>query len=337
MKYFIAWVMLVISSITAQAEPSDFIEWLEVLRTEAKAKGISEKTIASALGGVKYQQRVIRSDRSQAEFKENYQEYISKRVSPWRIKQGQEYMALHRVELEKVAKHYGVQARFIVAIIGVETNYGTFKLPYPLFDVLSTLAYDARRGERFRKEIFASMEIIDKGFADTAQLRSSWAGALGFPQFMPLTYLDFAVDFDGDGRKNIWGHGVDLYASVAHYLKHYGWDQNEAWARKVKLPQKVLSGLLVDKSNMREPVKRCVRYKEHLYGWKPLGKWSELGVRRMNGKGLPQVDISAALIETHTQDHQGYLVYGNFCSLMRYNPSFKYALSVGALADALKN
>jgi len=238
--------------------------------------------------------------------------------------------------LQIVQQHYGVPARYIAAIIGVETNYGTFALKHSLFDVLVTLSFDARRGKRFRKEVFAALRILDSGQVNgLPPLKSSWAGALGIPQFMPSTFERFAVDFDRDGKKNIWQHGPDLWASVANYLSHYGWRREQAWGRKVNLPKSLVAQLDSDPGNIQLIPKACERYKKHLKDWRLLDMWSQSDVKRLNGNGLPKVALAASMIVTDENGPDAYLVYENFCTFMRYNPSFKYALTVGALADAI--
>lgn len=335
LRLFGCALLLCFASVVVASE-SEFDSWLLSLKEEALAKGISLQTVDSALSGVSFVERVISSDRSQAEFNETYEQYLSKRVSEYRIRKGRAYLEQYGEELEAVTASYGVPARVVVSILGVETNYGTFTLKHSMFDVLATLAYDKRRGARFRKEIFAALEILDKGHAQLDQLKSSWAGALGVPQFMPSTYLQFAQDYDGDGSKNIWQHGPDLWASVAKYLSHYGWDSERTWARKVMIPIQKRALLESDKKNIKPIPKACVRYKKHLHGWKSLSGWNEKGIRRLNKEPLPAVDIAASMIVTGPDQGLAYLVYENFCTLMRYNPSFKYALSVGALSDQLK-
>jgi len=317
--------------------PADFKDWLLALQDEAIKKGVRSETVDNVLKNIEYMPRVIASDRAQAEFKESYAQYLSKRVSKWRIEKGQNLHSELQSDIEKVTREYNVPSRFVLAILGIETNYGTFKLPHSALNVLATLAYDSRRGDRFRKEVFATLEMIDKGYANYEQLSSSWAGALGQPQFMPSTYLQFAVDHDKDGRKNIWERGPDLYASVANYLSHYGWNDKQTWARKVLLPKASLKQLVADKVNKATTPSSCKRYHKHLHGWKNLVQWNDLGVRRMNGTDLPErSDLAASLIVTDEVSGHGYLVYGNFCTIMRYNPSFKYALSVGTLSDYFK-
>lgn len=323
-------------SSTVEVPPEGFAAWLKALRAEAIEKGISAQTVDAVVSDINHLPRVIAKDRKQAEFHETYEEYLSKRVSPWRINKGQTIAKKDGEDIDRVTRKYNVPGRFVLAILGVETNYGTIKLSYSAFDVLATLSFDSRRGERFRKEIFAAMEMLDKGLATQEQLKSSWAGALGQPQFMPSTYLQFAQDFDGDGKKDIWTNDSDLFASVAKYLQHYGWQENETWARKVVLPAGKAKQLEDDKVNHVALDKACVRYKKHLTGWKTLEQWNALGVRRLNMTELPNVNMAASLIVTDEKNGQGYLVYRNFCTLMRYNPSFKYALSVGGLSDQLK-
>lgn len=327
-------VALVVGDV--QSQQLNFDEWLNELKKEAAERGISEQTINEAFSGVAYVERVISADRKQAEFRETYEQYLSKRVSEYRINKGKEYLEKYGEQVEKVTSQYGVPARFVVAIIGIETNYGSFTLKDSAFNMLATLAYDPRRGDRFRAEIFAALKIVENGNANVEQLKSSWAGALGIPQFMPSTYLQFAQDFDGDGQKNIWQHGPDLWASVANYLAHYGWDGKKAWARKVVVPSALRKEIENRRDNLVDIPKACVRYKKHLVGWSKLSTWNDLGVRRLNLTELPKVDISASLILSDPGSSQGYLVYENFCTLMRYNPSFKYALSVGTLSDYLK-
>ena len=313
-----------------------FSLWLDGLKQEALEKGFNPDLVESALGDVVYVERAVRSDRSQAEFKETYQQYINKRVSQWRIKTGKEYLAQHGKAMSEVVDTYAVPAEIIAAIIGVETNYGTFTLSHDAFNALATLAFDPRRADRFRREIFDTLTILSKKYAQPEQLKSSWAGALGIPQFMPSSYLQFAVDFDKDGDKDIWSHGPDLWASVAHYLSYYGYSNTQKWARKVIVPAAVSNKIVADTHNISAAPKGCKRYKKHLKGWRSLADWNSAGIRRLNGQDLPLVDMVASFLLTDPEQNKGYIVYSNFCSIMRYNPSTKYALSVGALADAIR-
>ncbi len=316
------------------AEAAAFQVWLNDVEKEALERGIRAETLEQVLPHVKPIKRIITNDRNQPEIKQPYNAYLTARVSEWRKEKGALMMAEHSDALQSAAQKYGVQPRFIAAIWGIETNYGTVPLSYSVFDAVATLAYDKRRADRFRRELFAALEILDKGYASYDLMKGSWAGAMGQPQFMPEAYLQYAVDHDGDGVRDIWENKVDVFASIAHYLKSYGWDEGKTWGRKVKLPKGGEQSLQANQADGVTPSKWCQAYKT-LGVWRDLQEWQELGVRRITGKDLPERSIPAALVVADEGDDEGYLVYSNFCSVMRYNPSFKYALAVGLLSDAI--
>ena len=318
----------------ADAVDEAFLVWLAAVKAEALERGISEKTLDQVLPNIRPIERVITRDRNQPEIKQPYAAYINARVSDWRKDKGAVMMAEHSEALKDAARTYGVQSRFIASIWGIETNYGTVPLSYSVFDAVATLAYDKRRADRFRRELFAALEILDKGYAPYSSMKGSWAGAMGQPQFMPEAYLKFAVDHDKDGTRDIWENRADVFASIANYLKSYGWDENKTWGRKVKLPKGGEHTLQAAQSEGLTPAKWCKAYKT-LGVWRDLQDWQKLGVRRITGKDLPERSIPAALVVADEGDDEGYLVYSNFCSVMRYNPSFKYALAVGLLSDAI--
>ena len=321
-----------------QAEPkrdAAFEEWLEALRAEARERGISDSTIQVALSDITPIVRVIKRDRNQPEVKQTYARYLKSRVSDWRKSRGSKALVDNAETLAAAAEKYGVQERFIAAIWGVETNYGTVPLTYSVFDAVATLAYDKRRGPRFRRELFAALEILDKGMTTVDKLKGSWAGAMGQPQFMPENYLKYAVDMDGDGERDIWENRSDVQGSIANYLKSFGWRNDQTWGRKVKLPEGGETLLVAAQEAGVEPDRQCKRFKT-MGAWRDLQDWQSLGVRRLDGTDLPTRSIPAALIIGDEGDGEGYLVYRNFCSIMRYNPSFKYALSVGLLSDAIQ-
>ena len=204
-----------------------------------------------------------------------------------------------------------------------------------MFDVVATLAFDGRRGAQFRRELLAALEIVDKGYATPEQMKSSWAGALGVPQFNPTNVLAYAVDHDDDGRIDLWNVGPDVIGSVANYLSKMGWRNNQTWGREVLLPSGGEQTLAAPRSAGLAPEGACRSY-ESLGAWRGLGDWQALGVRLEDGGDLPRANLPAALIVGDPGDDRGYLVYRNFCSIMRYNPAFRYALSVGLLADAIE-
>jgi membrane-bound lytic murein transglycosylase B len=318
-------------------EPVDdtaaFQAWLADFRTEALSRGIRAATLDAILPTIEQQRRVIQADRAQAEFVETYADYLE-RVSPRRIEMGKTLFAEQGAMLEAAAAPYHVQPRFVAAVLGMESNYGTFPITEPLFNVVATLAFDSRRGEQFRNELFAAFEIVDKGYATPDMMKSSWAGALGAPQFMPGSYLRLAVDQDGDGRRDLWNMGPDVIGSVANYLNSTGWQDNQTWGRVVSLPPGGEQSLPAPQNVGLDPDATCRRYTT-MGAWRSLSDWQELGVRKADGTDLPTRPLAAALIIGDEGDDKGYLVYRNFCSLLRYNPSFKYALGVSLLSDAI--
>jgi membrane-bound lytic murein transglycosylase B len=318
---------------TDAADEAAFQAFLRDIRGAALEHGIRAETVDAILPGISLHRQAVQADRQQAEFVDTYEAYL-RRVSPQRIERGQMLMAEHGEMIRRVAADYGVQPRFVAAIIGLESNYGTFPISEPLFDVVATLAFDGRRGAQFRAQLMAAFEIVDKGFAKPEEMKSSWAGALGVPQFTPSNVLEVAVDHDRDGRIDLWTVGPDVIASVANYLRRTGWRADQTWGREVVLPRGGEETLAAPRSAGRTPDGTCRSY-ESLGAWRRLSEWQALGVRRADGGDLPAPDFPAALIVGDTGDDRGWLVYRNFCSIMRYNPAFRYALSVGLLADAI--
>lgn len=323
------------AAVHAQAldDGAAFEAFLQGVRAEALERGIGAATLDTVLPTIELHRRAIESDRSQAEFVDTYERYL-RRVSPRRIERGRALIAEHGEMIRTAATDYGVQPRFIVAIIGLESDYGTFPITEPLFDVLATLAYDDRRSAQFRRELFAALEMIDKGYATLEELKSSWAGGLGVPQFTPSNVLRLGVDRDADGRIDLWRVGPDVIASVANYLRATGWRADQTWGREVALPDGGEDTLAAPQDSGLAPDAACARY-ESLGVWRGLADWQSLGVRRTDGTDLPARNLPAAFIAGDRGDGRGYVVYRNFCSLLQYNPAFRYALAVGLLADAL--
>jgi membrane-bound lytic murein transglycosylase B len=322
-----------IAQVDTPTEDAAFQAFLEEIRATALESGIRAETVDAILPGIKIHRQAVVADRAQAEFVDTYERYL-RRVSPQRIEQGRALMAEHGEMIRTVAAEYGVQPRFIVAIIGLESNYGTYPISEPLFDVLATLAFDGRRGAQFRAQLLAGLEIVDKGLATPEQMKSSWAGALGVPQFTPTNVLEIAVDHDEDGRIDLWNVGPDVIASVARYLQRTGWRADQTWGREVALPPNGEETLAAPMTEGAEPPAVCRSY-QSLGAFRGLADWQALGVRSAGGADLPTRDLAAALITGDGGDDRGWLIYRNFCSLMRYNPAFRYALSVGLLADAI--
>jgi membrane-bound lytic murein transglycosylase B len=320
----------------ADDEAAAFAAFLDEMRAAAVARGIRDETLDAVLPGIKLHRRAVEADRAQAEFVETYETYIARRLTPQRIAQGRALLAEHGEMIRSVAAGYGVQPRFILAIIGLESNYGTFPIEEPLFDVVATLAFDGRRSAQFRAQFLAALEIVDKGYATVEQMKSSWAGALGVPQFTPTNVLEVAVDHDKDGRIDLWSVGPDVITSVARYLERTGWRDDQTWGREVRLPPGGETSLAAAMDEGDAPPPVCRSYRT-LGAFRGLRRWQALGVRAADGGDLPARNLPAALVVGDTGDGRGWLVYRNFCSLLRYNPAFRYALSVGLLADAIGN
>ncbi len=327
--------IIAIPFISYAQEENPFNKWLDELKTEAKEKGYKEESIRQAFSEIKEPvKRVVKSDRNQAEVVETYADYLKKRVSEWRKKNGKKFMQKHEALLNEIGKKYGVQPRFIVAIWGAETNFGTIPLKEPVFSALATLAYDKRRAEFYRAQFFFALEILDKGFQTYEKMKGSWAGAMGQCQFLPESYLRYAVDYDNDGIKDIWSSEADVFASIANYLSSFGWRDNETWGRPVLLPDTDESELFIELTDDLDPPEECARYKD-MGAWRDLQKWQELGIRRLNETDLPERSIPAALLLADKGDKKGYIIYRDFCTIMKFNPAFKYALSIGLLSDRI--
>jgi membrane-bound lytic murein transglycosylase B len=242
-------------------------------------------------------------------------------------------MVEYREPLRAVADHYGVQPRFIAAIWGLETNYGSFTGGMNVIQSLATLAYDRRRSDFFRRQLFSALQIIDEGHITASEMKGSWAGAMGQSQFMPGSFIAYAEDFDKDGRRDIWNTPVDVFASIANYLKAHGWDDRYTWGRSVR----VSPDLLPTKGDLAQetPPASCSRALRNHSRMLSLVEWDRRGVKRLNGEALPMVEIKASLVKPGTIADQAFLTYGNYRAILSYNCSDLYALAVGHLADAL--
>ena len=294
-----------------------FAAWLAQFKQEALLQGISQATLDAALTGVQPLPQVIELDQRQPEFVDTFWDYLDKRISPQRLERGLAALAEHKTLLEEVQARYGVPAAILVAFWGLETNYGGYLGEYPIPAVLATLAFDPRRSAFFRGELLQSLRIIEAGNVAAADMKGSWAGAMGQVQFMPSTYLRYAVDGDADGRTDLWHSLPDALHSAAHFLRELGWQPGETWGREVRLP----SGF--DWESAQLSLKKRVR------------DWSALGVRQADGTPLPDSDLQGAIILPQGYAGPAFLVYRNFEVIMGWNRSVLYALTVGLLADRL--
>ena len=308
--------------------PPPFDEWLSALRAEAIERGIAPDLVDRAFADVKPVEQILQRDRTQAEFTLELDDYFKRRLTTPTVRLARQMQTKHRTLLRRVEKEYGIPARVLVAVWGLESNFGRFSGVRPTIPALVTLAYDPRRAGLFRNELFSALEIVNRGDIELENLKGSWAGALGQPQFMPSSYLEYAQDFDADGRKDIWRSQADVFASIAFFLKKHGWTPGQSWGREVRVPPAVQKELL--EIPRREAGCRARRL---MTDPKPLAEWRTLGLQASNGAPLPKSSLRASAVEAGSRT---FLLYDNYEALLGYNCAHSYALSVGLLADRLR-
>ncbi len=313
----LAPLWLFVASCSTSTSQLDFSDWLEAFAVEARGQGISKSTLDASLANVERIPVVIEFDRRQPKEPGDFCGYMSAHLTGARIERGRSLLKKHRDLLHRVSSQYGVPARFVVALWGLETNFGDHQGEYSIIDVLVTLAYDERRGPLFRKQLLAALRIVDEGHRSPANLKGSWAGAMGQVQLMPTTFLDHAVDYDGDGRKDIWSSLPDAFASAASYLKSAGWRAGQTWGREVRLPV----SLSDDRRSLAEK--------------RSLTDWRGAGVVRIDGGALPRASMRGKIVLPSAKSLDAFLVYSNFEAILRWNQSTFFAISVGVLADEI--
>ena len=310
---------------------ADFDVYVAALKNEATEKGYDQALIEQAFATAKFKKKVISADKNQPEVKETLETYLPKRVPQWKIDRARKLYKENQEVLEKVAKEYGVQARFIVALWGLESNFGKIQGGHSVIASLVTLAFDGRRETMYKNQLWAALDILKEGHITLDKFKGSWAGAMGQTQFMPTSFNAYAVDYNGDGRKDIWTTEEDAFASIANYLKQAGWNDDLTWGRQVKLPEDF------DNANI---LKRGTKTRSQwLEYWKDsersLADWQAIGVRKMDGSDLPNVDVTAAMVMPDDVNGRMYLAYDNYKALMHWNRSYYFATSVGYLSDRI--
>jgi membrane-bound lytic murein transglycosylase B len=301
-------------AVPAQA---DFKSWLVELRNEAAGKGISKETLDAALTGIKPIPRVVELDRKQPEFTLTFDQYINRVVPRSRVEKGRKKLAENKALLDEVSKKFGVPPQFIVAFWGVETDFGRVTGGFKVIDSLATLAFDGRRSAFFRKELLLALQIIDGGHIAANKMMGSWAGAMGQAQFMPSSFVGYAVDYDKDGRKDIWKTRADVFGSAANYLARYGWRADERWGRRVKVPEGF------------DPKRADLKVRKTVSGW------AAEGVTKADGTALPDSALDASIILPAKAKEPAYIVYNNYRVILRWNRSHYFAIAVGRLADQI--
>ncbi|MCR8548329.1 lytic murein transglycosylase [Salipiger sp. P9] len=290
--------------------------WVAAFRGRAMAQGISASTLDAAFRGAGFLPGVVERDRNQTEFTRTLEDYLAIAASEQKIADGRAKLRQNMGLLQDIEARYGVPPKIVAAIWGMESNFGTRKGDIPVISAVSTLAYEGRRGAFFEAQLMAALRLLQRGDTVPSKLTGSWAGAMGHSQLIPTTYQEYAVDFRGDGRRDIWSEDpTDGLASTANYLSRHGWQRGEPWGLEVRLPDGFGGGL----------TGRGVR--------KPASDWAALGVRPAGGGGLP--DGTGSILALSGLSGPAFLVYRNFNVILRYNNAEKYGLGVGHLADRL--
>lgn len=320
-KLFQSLVLLagVVGAPTAQAEGlTGFAPWLQAVRNEALAQGIAPEVWHKASAQMEFLPDVIRLDRKQPEKTITFATYRRNVVTEGRVQQARALYSKHRALLERIAAQYGVPAKYILALWGMETSFGQNTGSTHTLSALATLAYEGRRSDFFKRELFNAIKIVQEGHGGHYGMAGSWAGAMGQCQFMPSSYLKYAVDGDGNGTRDIWRSLPDVFASIANYLSSVGWAKDQRWGREVRVPL----GFAQTETDLKTT--------------RPLSAWAKLGVKQADGQPLAtQPDLQASLVRPDGVSGPSYLVYDNYRTIMDWNRSTYFATSVGLLADRI--
>ncbi|KDB03523.1 murein transglycosylase [Defluviimonas sp. 20V17] len=301
----------------APEDDAGFQRWIRNFRAVALKRGISARTFQRAFAGVTLNTYVLERDRNQSEFTKTIWQYLDSAASAQRIANGREAMRKYARVLDQIQRRYQVDKSVVVAIWGLESNYGTHRGTVPIIGALATLAYEGRRGRFFETQLIDALRIIQDGDVSPTQMTGSWAGAMGHTQFIPSSYLAYAVDFRGDGKRDIWSNDpTDALASTAAYLHRFGWQEGQPWGIEVRLP----AGFDYALSNRR--IK------------KTASQWERLGVRTATGAPLPDHGPGSVLLPAGAKG-AAFMVYHNFGVIERYNSADAYVIAVGYLASRI--
>lgn len=304
----------------AQAQqPSNiaFARWIEGFKARARAQGIRSSVLEEAFRGVRYDADVVSRDRNQSEFTKQIWEYLDSAASDTRVKNGRAALRKHRNLLAEIEARYGVEAEVVTAVWGLESAYGAFRGNTRIIEALATLAFDGRRGRFFEQQLIAALKIIQSGDIAPSRMTGSWAGAMGHTQFIPTSYLAYAQDFRGDGKRDIWSDDpTDALASTAAYLKRFGWTKGQPWGVEVTLPSGFNYGLTGERIK------------------KSAAEWGNLGVRSTNGARVPNHGSASILLPAGAQG-AAFMIFNNFHVIERYNTADAYVIGVGHLSDRI--
>ncbi len=295
-----------------------FQNWIREFRARAMAQGISAGVLDAAFAGVRLDPEVIRRDRNQSEFTKTIWDYLDSAVSDLRIRNGKAALQAQQARLDQIEARYGVEKEIVVAIWGLESSYGSFRGKDDVIRSLATLAYEGRRATFFEGQLIAALKILQAGDVEARRMTGSWAGAMGHTQFMPTSYLEYAVDFTGDGKRDIWSDNpADALASTAAYLKKFGWVKGQPWGVEVTLPDG-FDYRLADRKIKRTPA-----------------EWAALGIRAIDGRPMADHGPASILLPAGSKG-AAFMIFGNFAVLERYNSADAYVIGVGHLADRIR-
>ena len=313
--YITALSLFLLNTPTAYAE--SYEAWEQGFKQKALSKGVSATWFDKAMAGVTPIQRVIELDGKQPEHKITFAQYKKRVINQRRIDEGRRLYKKYYKQLKEIENQYGVAPQYVISLWGIETNYGSNTGGFKVIPALATLAWDGRRRSFFEKELINALKISEAGHVSLANFKGSWAGAMGQNQFMPSSFLSYAVDHNNDGKRDIWTTKQDVFASTSNYLKQNGWKAGEKWGRQVHLTQPISKSLVGPKTR------------------KPISFWKGLGVKTLTGSTLPTTDMKASLVQPDGASGPSYIVYNNYQTIMDWNRSTYFATSVGLLADLI--
>lgn len=296
---------------------ASFSQWLEGLKAEAMAKGVSAATLQAAAPALKFDQSIVNRDRGQAVFSQSFLEFSDRMVNTYRLQHGARHLAEKKAMFDRIEQQFGVPGPVIVAFWALETDFGANNGDFPTITALASLAYDCRRPQLFREQLIAALLLVERGDLTVGEMRGAWAGEIGQTQFMAREYLDTAVDFDGDGKRNLIKSSADALASSAALLRAHGWRPGEPWLQEVRVP----ANLPWDQADI------AIRHAR--------AEWARLGVTRADGSALPADNLQASLLLPMGRNGPAFLAYPNFSVYLQWNQSLIYATTAAYLATRL--
>lgn len=300
------------------SQSNAFSTWVAGFKSRAMREGISQTTLSRAFANVRYNSDVIAKDRNQSEFTKQIWDYLDSAASPTRVKNGKAALRKHDRTLSAIERTYGVDKHVVAAVWGLESAYGATRGDIPVIDALATLAFDGRRGKFFEAQLIAALRILQSGDTTTRNMTGSWAGAMGHTQFIPTSFLAFAVDGDGDGKRDIWSDDpTDALASTAAYLARHGWNKGQPWGVEVRLP-KGFDFRQARRDNMQSP-----------------SAWAQMGIVGIDGKPVPNYGRASILLPAGASG-AAFMIFDNFAVIERYNKADAYVIGVGHLSDRLR-